>query len=165
MKHGGLVFLSDPFSAPVKVWIRQDIQLPDVVEWVCAKFPGASVRLSTFSVAEESLRRLFMIRRTCGVREMHVLIDRKATLKTIKLRHFISQVFTSARLADIHAKLCIFSWPDGRRLLLVTSQNLTRGGRFESSALISHPQCVDEALNTWDYISREKSMPIAELVS
>lgn len=165
MKVDEIGFISDPFATPVQFWIRQDVQLPDIVEWVCARFPGAEVRLTTFSVAEESLRRLYFIRSRNVVSRIEIIIDRKATLKTAKLKRFVSQVFDSASLANIHAKMCIFTWPDrSGGLLLVSSQNLTRGGRFESSALVSHPSCVSEALKRWDFIVREKSTPIADLI-
>lgn len=156
----------DPFDKwPVQVWIRKDIQATDVLAEILRDRPGASVRISTFSVAEESLRRLFGLKREFDVAEMRVIIDRKATIKTHTLARFIHTTFDSAVLSDIHAKVMIVSWPEDSwpAVAVVTSQNLTRGNRFESSVLMAGLPQVIQLAESFDRIERLHSIPVKEM--
>lgn len=150
---------------PVQAWIRKDLQATDVLSEILRDRPGASVRISTFSVAEESLRRLFGIRRKYNVAEMRVIIDRKATIKTHSLAQLIYNIFDSAVLSDIHAKVMIVSWPDGlcKSVVVVTSQNLTRGNRFESSVLIAGLPQVSQLTESFDRIESHHSIPVKDM--
>ncbi|MDE7159379.1 MAG: hypothetical protein K2O24_00840 [Muribaculaceae bacterium] len=153
-------------DVPVQAWIRRDVQATDILAAILRGAPaGACVRLSTFSVAEESLRSLWRIRKEFAVGEMRVLIDRKATLKTHKLANFVNTVFDSALLSDIHAKVMIVTWPGNAAppVAVVTSQNLTRGGRFESSVMLSDIPQVHQLAGMFDDIERENSVPVHEV--
>ena len=66
--------------------------------------------------------------------QFHLVLDLKATNKTLKLWPFIAQVIDKVYLADNHSKVLLVVNPeDGRRVSVVMSQNLTRGNRYESA--------------------------------
>lgn len=91
------------------------------------------------------------------------MLDHKATNKTLKLWAFISQVMKRTYLADNHSKVLLVESEAGDRVSVVTSQNLTRGNRYEST-FISTDEHIFRALH--DAITdliRNHSVPLNDL--
>ena len=82
---------------------------------------------------EEFLRRLFFIEKSGLVSDFNLVLDLKATNKTIKLWSFLIQVIDRTYLADNHSKLLLVRSLAGDTVSVITSQNLTRGNRYESA--------------------------------
>lgn len=119
---------------------------------------------TSFSVSEEFLRRLYFIRRRHNVRRVSLLLDRKATNKTISLWIFIRRVFDSASLADNHSKVLLVRADDGRTVSVVTSQNLTRGNRAESTVVSTDTEIFNVLLSQVEDIVINHSVPLSELL-
>ncbi len=67
----------------------------------------AEVWQTSFSISEEFLRRLFFICRANKVSRINLVLDHKATNKTLKLWAFITQVIERTYLADNHSKILL----------------------------------------------------------
>lgn len=66
MKRSALitdVFDSDLVASPVQMYMSGDIQVPDIIEFLLEFTGPAEVFLSSFSISEEFLRRLFFLRK------------------------------------------------------------------------------------------------------
>ena len=114
-----------------------------------------TVYQTTFSISEEFLRRMHSIRkRHPGIR-LEVIIDRKALEKTVTLWRMVASVYDRVYVADNHSKILIIDAGEGRRMALVTSQNLTRGNRHESAVLSTDPAITEPLLA--DYIDMRKN--------
>ena len=87
----------------------------------------------------------------------------KATNKTLKLWSFICQVMKRTYLADNHSKILLVESEAGDTISVVTSQNLTRGNRHEST-FISTDKAIFAALHgqVTDLI-RNHSVPLNDL--
>lgn len=118
---------------PFQVYLSNVVQVADVLEWILEQVGKAEVWQTSFSISEEFLRRLFFIEKSGRVSRFNLVLDRKATNKTIKLWSFITQVIHNSYLADNHSKILLVKAESGEMVTVVTSQNLTRGNRFESA--------------------------------
>ena len=75
------------------------------------------------------------------ISKFNLVLDHKATNKTLKLWAFITQVIERAYLADNHSKILLVKSEAGDTVSVTTSQNLTRGNRHES-AFISTDKAI-----------------------
>lgn len=165
MKRSALitdVFDSDLVASPVQMYMSGDIQVPDIIEFLLEFTGPAEVFLSSFSISEEFLRRLFFLRKKKIIRHLEVMLDFKATQKTLILWPFIAQTVENCYLADNHSKLLVVKG-DKTKAAVTMSQNLTRGNRFECGALCTLPHIVDSVLSQYLDIRNNLSVPFNEI--
>lgn len=149
-------------DAPCQAYINDSLQVADILEWVLAQTGAADVRMTSFSVSEEFLRRIFHIRKEGLVRHLDIVLDFKATNKTLILWPFIAQTVSSCHLANTHSKVLLVS-NDSHKVALVTSQNLTRGNRFESGVITTDPEIFAALDADLQYIITRQSVPFHEI--
>ena len=70
----------------------------------------------------------------------------------------------AAFMTDNHSKILLVEARDGRRVSVVTSQNLTRGNRFESTLITTSPQIFSDLLEEFRNISEYHSVPLDEIL-
>lgn len=139
-------------DAPCQAYLSNAVQVADILEWILSQVGVAEIWQTSFSISEEFLRRLYFICKDKRVSRINLVLDHKATNKTLKLWAFISQVIERTYLADNHSKILLvravsdFKSPISnsskvQTVSVVTSQNLTRGNRAES-AFISTDQGI-----------------------
>ena len=118
---------------PNQAYLTNALQVADVLEWILEQLGPSTVWQTSFSISEEFVRRLFFIEKSGHVEEYNLVLDLKATNKTISLWPFICQVVNKTYLADNHSKILLVESKKGEVVTVVTSQNLTRGNRAESA--------------------------------
>ena len=91
-------------DAPVQSALSNAVQIADILEWVLEQVGTSEVWQTSFSISEEFLRRLYFITRDGSASAIHLVLDFKATNKTLSLWTFIEQVISSTHLADNHSK-------------------------------------------------------------
>ena len=126
-------YLKPLATTPNQAYLTNALQVADVLEWILSQVGKAKVWQTSFSISEEFLRRLFFIEKGGMVSEFNLVLDHKATNKTLKLWSFICQVMKRTYLADNHSKILLVESEAGDTISVVTSQNLTRGNRHEST--------------------------------
>lgn len=156
------VFDADLVANPVQMYMSADIQVPDIIEFLIDYTGPADVFLSSFSISEEFLRRLFFLRKKKSIKHLEVMLDFKATQKTLILWPFISQTIDNCFLADNHSKLLVVKG-DSFSAAVTMSQNLTRGNRFECGALCTLQKVVDGVLEQYLDIRKNLSVPFHEI--
>lgn len=176
-----------PLSETVsQAYISNALQVADVLEWIIQQrncLGGVylqnrplqktltgnqqplTVRQSTFSISEEFLRRMYFIKKKYPARFI-VVIDRKALMKTVQLWRFIDRVYDEVYIADNHSKILLVSSDatPTSGIAMVTSQNLTRGNRAESSVISSDPGIYGRLLDDFNDIIKNHSAPMHELL-
>ena len=75
---------------PYQAYLSNVLQVADVLEWVLEQVGTAEVWQTSFSISEEFLRRLFFIEKSGQVKRFNLVLDHKATNKTLKLWAFIT---------------------------------------------------------------------------
>lgn len=148
---------------PNQAYLSNAVQVADILEWVLQQVGFAEVWQTSFSISEEFLRRLFFICKANKVSRINLVLDHKATNKTLKLWAFITQVIERTYLADNHSKILLVKGENGQTVSVVTSQNLTRGNRAESAFISTDPEIFASLLSQVQDIIKNHSVPLHDL--
>ena len=148
---------------PLQSYLTNVLQVADVIEWVLSQFGKSTIWQTSFSISEEFLRRLYFIEKSGKVNTIHLILDFKATNKTLRLWSFLTQVIEHTYLADNHSKVILIQSDDDRVATIITSQNLTRGNRMESAVVTTSPQVFSTLLADVQDIIENHSVPLSEL--
>ena len=121
--------------------------------------------LLDFSISEEFIRRLYFIEKSGLVTRFNLVLDHKATNKTLKLWAFITQVITTTYLADNHSMVLLMRSERGEVVSIITSQNLTRGNRSESAVVTTDPDIFATLHAQINDLITNHSVPLNDLFS
>jgi len=94
--------------------------------------------ISSYTVSEEFIRKLFSLSEKKLIAHLSMLIDSRNAQKTQHLSWFLSSVAHEVYLADNHSKIILISNQDFK-VTVVTSQNQTRGNRYEAGIISQDP--------------------------
>ena len=100
-----------------------------------------------------------------AVTRFNLVLDHKATNKTLKLWAFITQVITTTYLADNHSKVLLVRSERDEVVSIITSQNLTRGNRSESAVVTTDPDIFATLQSQIEDLIRNHSVPLNDLFS
>lgn len=150
-------------EAPVQAYLDNRLQLYDTIEFVLKHTGPAHVAISTFSTSEEFLRRLFRLRTQGQIQSAVLLTDLKASKKTLNLYQFMHNVFDSVHLADNHSKVVLIN-NEHFAFSIITSQNQTRGNRWESAVISNTPSVYTTLYNQFNDIVEHKSIALDSLL-
>ena len=148
---------------PYQAYLSNAVQVADILEWILAQVGVAEVWQTSFSISEEFLRRLYFITKDKKVSRINLVLDHKATNKTLKLWAFITQVIERTYLADNHSKILLVKSEAGYTVSVITSQNLTRGNRHESAFISTDPAIFATLKAQVDDLITNHSVPLNEL--
>ena len=150
-------------ETPNQAYLSNAVQVADILEWILSQVGLAEVWQTSFSISEEFLRRLFFICKANKVSRINLVLDHKATNKTLKLWAFITQVIERTFLADNHSKILLVKSAAGDTVSVVTSQNLTRGNRAESAFISTDPIIFAQLFAQVSDLITNHSVPLNEL--
>ena len=147
-----------------QAYLSNALQVADILKWTLSQTGPADVQMTSFSISEEFLRRIFFIEKEGLVRSLDIVLDFKATNKTLKLWPFIAQTVENCYLSDNHSKILLVSnevW----KVAVVMSQNLTRGNRHESGFITTDASVFDSLHQQLDYVITRQSVPFHDIFS
>ena len=150
-------------ETPSQAYLSNAVQVADILEWILRQVGIAEVWQTSFSISEEFLRRLFFICKAQKVSRINLVLDHKATNKTLKLWAFITQVIERTYLADNHSKILLVKGENGATVSVVTSQNLTRGNRAESAFISTDPVIFENLFAQVNDLITNHSVPLNDL--
>lgn len=154
--------LSPLAGSPNQAYLSNLLQVADILQWILDQTGPAHVQMTSFSISEEFLRRIFFIGKSGLLKSLDIVLDFKATNKTLILWPFIAQTVEHCYLSSNHSKIMLV-YNDKWSVSVVMSQNLTRGNRFESG-FISTDKAVFENLHQQvDYVITRQSVPFNEV--
>ena len=152
-------------EASVQSALSNEVQIADILEWVLEQVGKAEVWQTSFSISEEFLRRLYFITRDGSASAIHLVLDFKATNKTLSLWTFIEQVISTTHLADNHSKVQLIKSEAGDKVSIITSQNLTRGNRNESYIITTDEAVFDKFLNEVQDLIKNHAVPLSDILN
>ena len=82
-------FLKPLREKPYQAYLSNALQVADVLDWVLQQLGKSEVWQTSFSISEEFIRRLYFIEKSGLVTRFNLVLDHKATNKTLKLWAFI----------------------------------------------------------------------------
>lgn len=149
-------------QAPQQAYLSDRLQVADLLAWILAQTGAACVQLSSFSISEEFLRRIFFIEKEGLIKSLDIVLDFKATNKTLILWPFIAQTVQSCYLASNHSKILLVH-NDSMCVSVVMSQNLTRGNRLESGFISTDPSVFITLHEQLGHVITHQSVPFHEV--
>lgn len=102
----------------------------------------ASLFISSYSINEEFLRFLVKNKYRLQIKHITLLLDFRVMTKSLHLATFCRQVTDRVYLGSNHSKIILIE-NDSWKVSVVSSQNLTRGNRIESSMISTEPAIFD----------------------
>lgn len=147
---------------PVQAYFSNTVQLADVIASILEHIGASEIVISTFSTSEEFLRRIWRLRKEGLITSASLFCDLKAARKTVHLYTFITSIFDAVHLAENHSKVVLLG-NNRYRVAVVTSQNQTRGNRFECGIISSSPELYNQLAQGFA-LMRDKSLPIDGLL-
>ena len=158
-------FLKPLRDKPYQAYLSNALQVADVLDWVLQQLGKSEVWQTSFSISEEFIRRLYFIEKSGLVTRFNLVLDHKATNKTLKLWAFITQVISTTYLADNHSKVLLVKSEQGEVVSIITSQNLTRGNRSESAVVTTDPDLFATLHAQIQDLITNHSVPLNDLFS
>lgn len=150
-------------STPYQAYLSNAVQMADIIEWILAQVGVSEIWQTSFSISEEFIRRLYHITKAKKVTRINLVLDHKATNKTLKLWAFLVQVIERTYLADNHSKILLVKSLAGDTVSVITSQNLTRGNRHESAFISTSPEIFAGLFAQVDNLIKNNSVPLHDL--
>lgn len=150
---------------PYQAYLSNALQVADILDWVLKQLGKSEVWQTSFSISEEFIRRLYFIEKSGLVTRFNLVLDHKATNKTLKLWAFITQVISTTYLADNHSKVLLVRNENNEMVSIITSQNLTRGNRCESAVVTTDPDIFATLHGQIEDLIRNHSVPLNDLFS
>ena len=150
-------------DTPFQAYLSNAVQVADILDWILSQVGVAEIWQTSFSISEEFLRRLFFICKDKKVSRINLVLDHKATNKTLKLWAFITQVIERTYLADNHSKILLVKSEAGDTVSVITSQNLTRGNRHESAFVSTDPAIFASLYDQVNDLITNHSVPLHDL--
>lgn len=144
-------------DAPLQAYLDNRIQLFDIIEKILDETGPAEIYISTFSTSEEFLRRIYRLKQKGWLTKATMLVDLKASRKTVNLYTLISNVFDEVYLSENHSKVILIK--NAKWLVSIcTSQNQTRGDRTENGMITTDPRIFLELQTRFAYIVNSKAI-------
>lgn len=143
----------------VQPYLSQSIQIYHVIENILNQIGPAELVNTTFSVTEEFCRAIYRLRREGLITKAVEVADIKAAAKTVRIKGFVSSVFDQAYLAEIHAKVVLLR-NDRYSVSVVTSQNQTRGNRYECGIITTDASTYKFLESAVQNIIRTRATPL-----
>lgn len=164
MKRGTQIedYLQPLRPQQTQCYLTNTLQVADIIEWVLSQIGKSTIWQTSFSISEEFLRRLYFISKSGNVEQIHLLLDFKATQKTLRLWAFLTQVIQHTYLADNHSKVILIR-SQTLSVAIITSQNLTRGNRHESAIVTTDTSIFNTLHEDIEDLIRNHSVPLSEL--
>ena len=148
---------------PYQAYLSNALQVADILDWVLKQLGKSEVWQTSFSISEEFIRRLYFIEKSGLVTKFNLVLDHKATNKTLKLWAFITQVIDTTYLADNHSKVLLVKSERGEMVSIITSQNLTRGNRCESAVITTDQDIFGTLHAQIEDLIHNHSVPLNDL--
>jgi len=146
-------------GAPLQAYLDNRIQLFDILEKILIEMGPADVYITTFSTSEEFLRKIYRFKENGLIRRATMVTDLKASKKTMKLYHFISNVFDEVYLGENHSKVILImnsKW----NVSVCTSQNQTRGNRTEGGIITTDIHVFNSLYKSLSHLISEKTIQL-----
>lgn len=123
----------------IGAYLNSGVQLYDLIEWTLEQIGKSDITIMTFSISEEFIRKIWMLKQMELIGNISLIIDIKAAQKTQNLIRFTENVFSSVCFRKTHAKVVLITNPKAY-VTIIGSQNATRGNREESGIVTTNEE-------------------------
>lgn len=140
----------------VQAYFSSEFQLYHLLEFILGETGTSDLIITTFSVSEEFIRKLILMKNSGLIRSLAIIADHRTAVKALRLSLFTNNIAEELLLGNNHAKVILCSNKNWK-VSVVTSQNQTRGNRIESGIICTLPEIYNSLLES---ISKEQAKMI-----
>ena len=138
--------IQDPRVAEWQVFLTDAFQLGYVLEQLLHYTGAAKITASTFGNGEEFLRKLIMLRSKGLITRSTLYCDTKAAEKNAKMHPLLKSAYDKINFCDNHSKVIVIVGASFT-VVLLASQNQTRGNRLENYVIVQNAEIAAYCLN------------------
>lgn len=113
---------------------RGDWSMHDLVMELLKKYSPADVFISTYAIRETPVRQLIMALDSGKIRQIHMILDYRAKVRTPEVFFLAQQKMTSIYLMPIHAKVCVIRTAEAS-ISIIGSSNWTTNPKVEAGVI------------------------------
>lgn len=145
-----------------QVWLNNNTQIYHIVEAVFRQIGGGCTLINaTFSAGEEFARAVHRLKADGLIDYAVEIASATSVQSSVRIRPFLCSIFDEVYLTRTHAKFVLLA-NDRWRVAIITSQNQTRGDRYEVGVVTTDRYVYDYLLNRSIEIIRNDSMSIGK---
>jgi len=127
----------------VGAYLNAGVQLYDIIEWILLQTGKSDITIMTFSISEEFIRKIWILKEMGLTGKITLILDFKAIQKTQQLIRFSQNVFSDIHFSKTHAKVVLIE-SKIYQVSITGSQNCTRGNREESGIVTTDPRIAEK---------------------
>lgn len=150
--------IKDPLTCSLQVYWTDKWQLGNLLEAVLEYTGPARVIITTFSTSEEFLRKMHKLKKQGKVTSAVLFCDHKAAEKTSTMMPLMRNVYQDIVMMKNHSKVMIVE-AESKKVVILTSQNNTRGNRHEDYTIVSLDDIVENILQELNKYCEENGRP------
>lgn len=113
-----------------QVYLGQGLYTLGLLGWILEQTGTANVTVTTFSTSDAFLCGVLNLRKRGLIKSSTLVVDVKASRKTLKLSRLMTEAFDVVKLSLNHSKIILVA-NDEWLVSVITSQNQTYGDRAE----------------------------------
>ena len=117
-------------SSSSQVYLGQGLYTLGLLGWILEQTDTANVTVTTFSTSDAFLCGVLNLRKRGLIKSSTLVVDVKASRKTLKLSRLMTEAFDVVKLSLNHSKIILVA-NDEWLVSVITSQNQTYGDRAE----------------------------------
>lgn len=135
-----------------QAYFGRHIHTLGLIKWILSQTGSAEVWVSSYSTSEEFLRGFRLMRQSDSIRSAKMLLDVKASKKTVQLWRMMQACFDEVYLGENHSKVILFRAADCV-VSVVTSQTRPMVAVMNRpSSLQSHKSSMICSMVTWSTV-------------
>jgi len=137
-------------------WSDGEFSTHDLIDHVLSQTGPADLYITAFSLGEDAVRRLFLLKEDDMIKSMKCLFNNQMIRFKTDLYWFMSNITNQIRFTPCHAKMIIIvgKFP----VLIITSGNLTTNKRLEAGYISAIGDQVIDMLADFN-VAYENAMP------
>ena len=151
-------------GCPLQSHLGKGVHTLGLLDWILRQTGRADIYVSTYSTSDAFLRGFYNLRKKGLVGKSVLMVDLKASKKTVKLYREMQSCFDSVFLSMNHSKVVLVQSEKGDKVCIITSQNLTRGNRNESYIITTDVMVFDKFLDEIKSLIKNHSVPLSDIL-
>lgn len=136
-------------NSTIPYFSKGNVQLHHILLDILQQVGEADIFISSFTISEEFIRKLYKLKQEGIIKSLKLLIDLRSAKKAVNLSYFLSKVADEIYLANNHSKIMLIK-TEQYHVSIVTSQNQTRGNRYEAGMICTNKDVYDFYQNQID---------------
>lgn len=131
--------------------------------WILEQTGRADIYVSTFSTSEAFLNGIINLHKKDLIKFSQLVVDVKASRKTVHLYNLMKSAFSSVRLTLNHSKILLVETTD-LKVTVITSQNQTYGDRAECTLVSTSKELFNSVMSGFIHLTAAETSVLLDTI-